>query len=95
MSDNHKEEITVVTSNEKPKNPNRVNWARKLGQMNKGKKKILTEENTSNYNMYYYTSLLIGGIGLAAFVWYYTKEDKPIQQQSETNSKPKKSKLEI
>ena len=40
MSDNHKEGITEVTSNEKPKNPNRVNWGRKLGQMNKGKKKI-------------------------------------------------------
>ena len=41
--------------------------------------------------MYYYTPLLIGGIGLATFVWYYTKEDKPIQQHSEMNSKPKKN----
>ena len=66
-----------------------------MGQMNKGKKKILTEENTSNYNVYYYAPLLIGGIGLAAFVWYYTRDVQKNEVVQQQVRKPKKSNLEI
>ena len=33
-----------VTNQEKPKNPKRVAWGKKLGQLNKGKKKVIKEE---------------------------------------------------
>ena len=45
--------------------------------------------------MYYYTPLLIEGIGLAAFVWYYTRDDQKNEVVQQQVSKPKKSNLEI
>ena len=98
MSDNHEQEN--ITNNDKPKDPKKVAWGKKMGQMNKGKKKILTEESTSNYSMYY-TPLIIGGIGLAAFVWYYTRNAKtevdiPVtSKQNDVKKKNLQSKLEI
>ncbi len=93
MSDNREDEN--VTNNEKPKDPKKVLWGRKLGQANKGRKKTSTEVNPSE--IHYYPFFFIGGISIAAFVWYYTRNAGQVNKtEVAQQSKPKtKQNLEI
>ena len=102
MSDSQQDITTEqVTNTEKPKNAKRVEWGKKLGQLNKGRKKTITnevsiEKETTNY----YPFLWIGGIGLAGYVLYYTTktivktETAPVTLTS-VASKPSKSKQDL
>ena len=66
------DEVTVKT--DKPKDPKRVAWGKKMGVANKGKKREanIEEEVRVNYK-YVYVPLTLAGVGLAFYVMYYSK----------------------
>ena len=74
-------------TNQREKNPGRVEWGRKLGKLSKQKKLEAPEQNPKTYTHYYIYGILIIGVvvGLHA---YRNKYTKPIIITKETE-KPK------
>ena len=89
MTDSNVEEVTI--KEEKPKNPKRVAWAKKLGQMNKGKKKVKEEEESDavTNNTIYFAPLALAAVGIVAYVVFYSKNEVKENSTESKSEQPK------